>query len=51
MEICWKSTQMQAIHNVDEFVSSLEQIWMNLALRHGLPMDPLQWMGAVRMKF
>ncbi len=24
--VCWKSSQVQAIHNADKFVSSLEQI-------------------------
>ncbi len=38
------------IQDVDGFVSSLEQIWRNLALHHLLTHDPLQWMGAVRMR-
>ncbi len=42
VQICWTFTQPQAIQ--DEFVSSSEQIWRNW------PMDPLQWMGAVRMR-
>ncbi len=46
MKNCWK--HIQAIQDVDEFVSSWEQIWRNLALHHLLTMDPLQWMGAVR---
>ncbi len=37
----WKCTP--TIQDIDEFGSSWEQIWRNLAL------DPLQWMGAVRM--
>ncbi len=44
MKIIWKCAHSQAIQDVDEFVSSLEQIWRNLAFRH------LQWMGAVRMR-
>ncbi len=39
----------QAMQDIDEFVSSSEQIWRNVALHH-LLMDPLQWMGAVRMR-
>ncbi len=39
------------IQDADEFVSSSEQIWRNLALHHLLTMDPLQWMGANRMRF
>ncbi len=35
--------------DADEFISSSEQIWRNVALHHLLVMDPLQWMGAVRM--
>ncbi len=31
----------------DKFVSLLEQIWRNVAC---LTMDPLQWMGAIRMR-
>ncbi len=34
--------------NIDEFVSSSEQIWWNVTLHHWLTMDALQWMGAVR---
>ncbi len=37
----WKYTP--TIQDIDEFGSSWEQIWRNVAL------DPLQWMGAVRM--
>ncbi len=49
MKICWKITHPQAIQV--EFVSSSEQIWRNVALHHLLtPMDPLQWMGAVRKR-
>ncbi len=46
MTICRKYSQ-----GVDEFVSSSEQIWRNVALHHLIdPMDALQWMGAVRMR-
>ncbi len=38
-----------AIQDVDELVSLSEQIWRNLALHHS-PMDPLWWMGAVKMR-
>ncbi len=34
MEICLKFTQPQDIKDVGEFVSSSEQIWINLALHH-----------------
>ncbi len=34
MKICWKCTHTQAIQDLDEFVSSLEQIWRNVALHH-----------------
>ncbi len=36
MTICWKCTHPQAIEDVDEFVSSSEQILINLALHHML---------------
>ncbi len=39
-----------AIQDVDDFVSSSEQIWRNLAYVTCSPVDPLQWMGAVRMR-
>ncbi len=45
----WKFTHPRAIQDVDEFVSSSEQILRNLALHTCSPMDPLQWMGAVRL--
>ncbi len=34
MKICWKCLHSQAIQDVDEFLSSSEQIWRNLALHH-----------------
>ncbi len=34
INICWKNIHSQAIQ--DEFVSSLEQIWRNVALDHSL---------------
>ncbi len=34
MKICWKCTRPQAIPDVDEFVSSSEKFWRNLALHH-----------------
>ncbi len=34
MKICCKFTLPQAIQDVDELVSSSEQIWRNLALHH-----------------
>ncbi len=34
----------QAVQDVDEFVCSFEQIWITCS-----SMDPLQWMGAIRM--
>ncbi len=34
MKHCWKCTHPQAIRDVDEFVSSSEQICMSLALHH-----------------
>ncbi len=44
MKIGWKCPHSQAIQDVDEFVSlsDLEK-WITCS-----PMDPLQWMGAVR---
>ncbi len=41
----------QTIQDVDDFASSSEQIWkkmMNYITCS--PVDPLQWMGAVRMR-
>ncbi len=32
IQILWKFTDLQAIQDVDEFVSSFEQIWRNVAL-------------------
>ncbi len=43
---CWKCTHPEAIQDVDEFVST------NLE-KHSItcsPVDPLQWMGAVRIR-
>ncbi len=41
----------QTNQDVDELVSSSKQIWSYLALHHCLTtMDPLQWMGAVRIR-
>ncbi len=34
MKICCIFTRPQAIQDVDEFVSSSEQIWRNVALHH-----------------
>ncbi len=34
MKMCWKYTQSQANQDVDEFLSSSEQIGRNLALHH-----------------
>ncbi len=34
MKMCWKCTHPQAIQDVDEFVSSSEQIWRNVAFPH-----------------
>ncbi len=34
INICWKCTHPQAIRNVEEFGSSWEQIWRNVALHH-----------------
>ncbi len=46
MKISLKYTNpSQAIQDSDEFVSSAYQIWRNLAL-----IDPLKWMGAIRMR-
>ncbi len=33
MKICFKCTPPQTIQDVDEFLSSSEQIWRNLALQ------------------
>ncbi len=40
----------QTIQCVDEFVSLWKLIWRYVALRQLLTIDPLQWMGAVRMR-
>ncbi len=51
MEMYWKYTHPQAIKDVDKFVSSSEQVWREIY--HYITcsaMDPLQWMGAVRMR-
>ncbi len=50
MKICWKHIHPQVILDVDEFVSSYEQIWRNLHYVTCSTMDPLQWMGAVRTR-
>ncbi len=34
MKVCWKCTHPQVIQDVDEFVSSSEQIWRNEAWHH-----------------
>ncbi len=34
MKMFLKCTHPQAIQNIDEFVSSSEQIWRNVALHH-----------------
>ncbi len=47
MKSCWEFTHPQTIQDVDEFVSSSEQILRNLALHH---LITLQWMGAVTMR-
>ncbi len=47
MTICWICTYPQTIKDLDKVVISSKQIWRNLALHH---LDPLQWMGAVRMR-
>ncbi len=39
LKICWKCTHPQVIKDVDAFVSSLKQLWENLALHH---LNPLQ---------
>ncbi len=46
MKIHGQFTHPQAIQDVNEFVCSSEKIWKNVAS----PMDPLRWMGAVRMR-
>ncbi len=38
---------MYTIQDEDDFFSSSEKIWRNLAFT---PLDPLQWMGAVRIR-
>ncbi len=43
-----KCTHPQAIQDVDDFVSSSEQILRTCITRSA--MDPLQWMGAVRTR-
>ncbi len=36
MNMCWKCTHPQAIWDLNEFISSLEHIWKNVALHHFL---------------
>ncbi len=50
MKFCWKCIHSQAIQDVDEFVSSLDQIQRNVVLHHLSPVDALEWMGAVRLR-
>ncbi len=33
-KLCWKCTHPQAIQNIDEFISSSEQIWRDVTLHH-----------------
>ncbi len=41
MKICWKCTHPRAIQDVDEVVSSSEQIWRNvLSLHHLFTIGP-----------
>ncbi len=39
----YKCTHSQAVQDVGEFVSSLEQIWINLALHHLLRILCSEW--------
>ncbi len=48
MEICWKCPHPQAIQDLDEFIlfgNRFGEIAITCS-----PMDPLQWMGAIRIK-
>ncbi len=45
MKICWKYIHLQVIRDVDEFA-----LFFRTDLDHYSPMDPMEWMGAVRMK-
>ncbi len=49
MKIYWEFTHPQAIQDVYEFVSSSENLEKFSITSLG-SMDPLQWMGAVRMR-
>ncbi len=48
-KICWECTPRD-IQDVDELVSSSEQIWRNVAYFTCSSVDALQWMGAVRIR-
>ncbi len=39
MKLCWKSTHPQVIQDVDEFVSSSEQIWRNILCSEWVPSE------------
>ncbi len=43
MKFGWIFTYLQVVQDVDEFVSSLEQIWRNLALYHLLTNESSEW--------
>ncbi len=50
MKICWKCTHPQAIQDVDEFFFFFIRTDLEKCIIACSSMDPLQWMGAVRMR-
>ncbi len=50
VRISWTCTHPQTKQDVDEVVSSLDQIWEIYHCITCSPMDHLQWMGAVRIR-
>ncbi len=50
MNICWKCTHPQAIQDENEFVSSSERIWRNLALHKLLTNGSSAVNGAIRIR-
>ncbi len=50
MKICWKCTHPQAIQDVDEFFIFFIRTDLEKCIIACSSMDPLQWMGAVRMR-
>ncbi len=50
MNILWKCINLQAIQDVDEFVFFIRTDTEKFNITLFAPMEPLQWMGAVRIR-